>query len=166
MIERKVRYDNTIAEYRCRLLKLAKEKVVLFYKIERPVQLLAGDTPFILTEGSVTIAYYWTDRPYNLYIWRDSDGHYSGAYFNIVKNTQITNQMVSFEDLIIDVLILPSGECFILDEEELPVPLAQFEEGYVRKVMQSLMKSQADILRPLITESKQFFDEIKALGLK
>ena len=40
--------------------------------------------------------------------------------------------MVSFEDLIIDIMVLPNGEYFILDEDELPEPLGNFEGGYVK----------------------------------
>ena len=36
---------------------------------------------------------------------------------------------MSFEDLIIDILVLPSGEYFILDEDELPEPIEVFEGG-------------------------------------
>ena len=46
--------------------------------------------------------------------------------------------MVSFEDLIIDIMVLPNGEYFILDEDELPEPLGNFEGGYVRKALYGL----------------------------
>ena len=42
---------------------------------------------------------------------------------------------MSFEDLIIDILVLPSGEYFILDEDELPEPLEGFEGGYVNEAL-------------------------------
>lgn len=37
----------------------------------------------------------------------------------------MTEELVSFEDLIIDVMVLPNGEYFILDEDELPESLVQ-----------------------------------------
>ncbi len=46
--------------------------------------------------------------------------------------------MVSFEDLIIDIMVLPNGEYFILDEDELPEPLGNFEGGYVKKALYGL----------------------------
>ena len=46
--------------------------------------------------------------------------------------------MVSFEDLIIDIMVLPNGEYFILDEDELTEPLGNFEGGYVKKVLYEL----------------------------
>ncbi len=63
---------------------------------------------------------------------------YVGSYFNVVKNTQITDELVSFEDLIIDILVLPSGEYFILDEDELPESLEEFEDGYVNEALHVL----------------------------
>ena len=50
-----------------------------------------------------------------------------------------------FEDLIIDILVLPSGEYFILDEDELPEPLESFEDGYVAEalyVLKEIIKSR------------------------
>ncbi len=45
---------------------------------------------------------------------------------------------MSFEDLIIDILVLPSGEYFILDEDELPESLEEFEDGYVNEALNVL----------------------------
>ena len=47
---------------------------------------------------------------------------------------------MSFEDLIIDILVLPSGEYFILDEDELPESLEEFEDGYVNEALNVLEK--------------------------
>ena len=65
----------------------------------------AGSIKLTIPIGSYTIAYYWKDRPYNLYIWRDNEGKYLGSYFNIVRNTYMADTLVSFEDLIIDILV-------------------------------------------------------------
>ncbi|CAM5608611.1 hypothetical protein [Bacillus safensis FO-36b] [Bacillus safensis subsp. safensis] len=38
----------------------------------------------------------------------------------MVGDTQFNGQLVMFEDLIIDLLVLPTGEVYVLDEDELP----------------------------------------------
>ncbi|MBM7585512.1 putative RNA-binding protein associated with RNAse of E/G family [Bacillus pakistanensis] len=152
--ERKIRYDSVVVEHSCRLLKEEKQYRVLFHKIQDPFTMIADQTKLTIPKGSYTIAYYWRDRPYNLYIWRDDQGKYLGAYFNIVKNTYMTEKLVSFEDLIIDIMVIPTGDCFILDEDELPVPLSQFEEGIVQQNLNSLMNTIDSILAETIAGSE------------
>jgi len=113
----------------------------------------ANDTKLIIPKGSYTIAYYWKDRPYNLYVWRDIKGKYLGSYFNIVKNTQIKDEVVSFEDLIIDIMVLPNGEYFILDEDELPEPLGNFEGGYVKEALYGLKEIIQKELPQIVLET-------------
>ena len=109
--------------------------------------MIASQTKLTIPKGSYTIAYYWENHPYNLYIWRDEKGNYLGSYFNIVKNTYMTDELVSFKDLLIDIMVLPNGEYFILDKDELPESLDQFENGYVIHALNSLTES-IDILLP------------------
>lgn len=78
-----------------------------------------------------------------------------GSYFNIVRNTIMTDDIVSFEDLIIDILILPNGDHYILDEEELPEPLDQFEEGFVKDVLGSLL-GEVDALIEIVKNESGF----------
>lgn len=151
IIERKIRYDSLVVEHTCLLLNAQNHHVVLFHEIMDAFTMKAGPIKLNIPIGSYTIAYYWKDRPYNLYIWRDNEGNYLGSYFNIVKNTYMTNKLLSFEDLIIDIMVLPDGSHFILDEEELPVPLEQFESGSVKQALNSLLDS-IDILLSLIIE--------------
>jgi len=147
IIERKICYDTTVVEHSCTLLKAQNQYFVLFHKIIDTFTMIANQTKLTIPKGSYTIAYYWEDRPYNLYIWRDNEGNYLGSYFNIVKNTYKTDKFVSFEDLVIDIMVLPNGDYFILDEDELPEPLDHFENGAVQQALNSLTDS-IDILLP------------------
>lgn len=146
IIERKIRYDSSLVEYRCKLLEVQSEQHVLFHQIETPFTMLTNKGELTITKGCYTIAYYWKDRPYNVYIWRDSNGNYLGAYLNIVKNTTFTDQYVVFEDLILDILVFPNGDYVILDEEELLEPLEQFEGGEVQNVLHRLTQQLAHII--------------------
>lgn len=157
MVERKIRYDGSIAEYDCVCLTKNKKEAVLLHEMRQSFSMPAGQSKLTIPVGSVTIAHYWIDRPYNLYLWRDRDGSYLGSYFNIVRNTRITSRVVSFEDLILDVLVLPDGRYFLLDEDELPLPLDQFEGGTVRDVSQTIADSLNILLPPLVEESGRYF---------
>ena len=90
-----------------------------------------------------------------IYTYGDKNGTYLGSYFNVVKNTQITDELVSFEDLIIDILVLPSGEYFILDEDELPESLEEFEDGYVNEALNVLEEIIQKTLPQMIVETER-----------
>ncbi|HDR6312619.1 TPA: DUF402 domain-containing protein [Bacillus cereus] len=154
IIERKIRYDSTTVDHVCLLVESQPGKIVLFHEVQYAFTMKANETKLTIPKGSYTTAYYWEECPYNLYIWRDCVGHYLGSYFNIVKNTHIENELVSFEDLIIDIMVLPNGDCFILDEEELTDPLDQFEDGCVKVALNILMDSIPVFLPELILESE------------
>ncbi|GKV57247.1 hypothetical protein NCCP2222_31940 [Sporosarcina sp. NCCP-2222] len=153
IIERKICYDSSTVDHTCRLLKVEQEKMMLFHEIEKSFTMKADQLEVTISKGSYTIASYWASRPYNFYYWIDEEGNYLGSYFNIVRNTIITDEIVSFEDLIIDILILPNGDHYILDEEELPEPLDQFEEGFVKDVLNSLLGEVDALIENVKNES-------------
>lgn len=153
MLERKIRYDRSVVEYDCRLLHRDDRQAVLRYEITSPFSIPAGAADLLIPAGSFTVAYYWIDKPYNVYMWRDASGRYLGSYFNIVKNTSFSEAAVTFEDLIVDVLVLPDGSRFILDEDELPQPLAIFENGSVHRALTSLISSVNELLSDLMRDT-------------
>ena len=126
---------------------------MLFHEIEKSFTMKTDQIELTISRGSYTIASYWSNKPYNFYYWIDAEGNYVGSYFNIVRNTIITDEIVSFEDLIIDILMLPNGDHYILDEEELPEPLDQFEEGFVKDVLNSLLGEVDALIENVKNES-------------
>lgn len=158
MIERKIRYDSKFVDYKCSLLSAQNQSLVLFHIIKESFTMQVNHNNITIPVGSYTIAYYWEDRPYNLYFWRDRQGNYLASYFNIVKNTKFEENMVSFEDLIIDILALPNGNYFILDEDELPEALERFENGSVKRALETLLSSINDVLSQTIAESKSIYN--------
>lgn len=165
IIERKIRYDSKTVDHHCMRLNIKKQSAVLFHIIEKPFTMIANHNRLTIPKGSYTIAYYWEDRPYNLYFWRDNKGNYLGSYFNIVKNTNINDELVSFKDLIIDILVLPNGEYFILDENELPESIENFENGLVTQALCSLTKSLNVILSETISDSKGIYKHERFIHL-
>ncbi|KAA0745541.1 DUF402 domain-containing protein [Bacillus sp. AY3-1] len=160
IIERKIRYDGTTIDHACLLIEAQQDKIILYHEVQYSFTMAANDKKLTIPKGSYTVAYYWGNRPYNLYVWRDQDGGYLGSYFNIVKNTCITDEVVSFEDLILDIMILPSGEFFILDEDELPESLEQFEDGYVEKALHTVKNTIQESLPKIISETATLYKKI------
>lgn len=74
-----------------------------------------------------------------------------------MKNTLIGVDSVSFEDLILDILVFPDGEYYILDEDELPVSIECFEEGKVKSALNMLTSTLLLILENAKEEAASTF---------
>jgi predicted RNA-binding protein associated with RNAse of E/G family len=136
IIERKTRLDGSVSEYRCERLSLEVDRrAVLRYVMDR--DWVIGDTGIVLRPGHITIAHYWTDRLYNVYHWLD--GQKTIAYYcNVATDTIIHEDVVGYLDLVIDVLLRPSGETIVLDEEELPPDLAPARRIHIARALESI----------------------------
>jgi len=98
-------------------------------------------TDLVVPKGGVTISHYWIDRAYNLYHFLSApqDGRRTLAYYcNVVGATTITDDLVSYDDLVVDVLIDPSGSALVLDEEELPSDLPSPQRVIINKALEEL----------------------------
>ena len=116
--ERKTRLDGSVVEYECEplVVEAGRRAVIRFVSTED--RALEG-TDLLLRKGTVTVGHFWTDRPYNVYHWLD-DGRTVALYVSIATDTTIDEAMIAYRDLVVDVIIRPSGAIEILDEEELP----------------------------------------------
>jgi predicted RNA-binding protein associated with RNAse of E/G family len=116
--ERKTRLDGTVVEYECEPLVVeAGRRAVVRYVAEQD-RTLEG-TDLVLRKGTVTVGHFWTDRPYNVYHWLEN-GRTIAFYVNIAADTTVEPAAIAYRDLVVDVLIRPSGAIEILDEDELP----------------------------------------------
>jgi len=106
-------------------------------------------TDLVLREGTVTIGHFWTDRPYNVYHWLDG-GRTVAFYVNIATDTTIEQALIAYLDLVVDVLILPSGALEVLDEDDLP---ASIEPRYRLAI--------ARALETCVTEGRRLTAEIE-----
>jgi predicted RNA-binding protein associated with RNAse of E/G family len=116
--ERKTRLDGSVVEYTCEPLVVeAGRRAVVRYVTEqdRPLE----GTDLVLRKGTVTVGHFWTDRPYNVYHWLEA-GKTVAFYVSIAADTTIDPVAIAYRDLVVDVLIRPSGAIEILDEDELP----------------------------------------------
>lgn len=157
--ERKTRYDGSVAEYECRFVRQRDHELVLLYEIPQSFQMAVAGRPFRIPAGTFTVAYYWTQRPYNVYHWRTADGTYLGSYFNIVRDTVFGQGMVSYTDMIVDLMVMPDGSYTVLDQDELPEPLLHFEQGYVKESLEHLITELDDVIQYLEDETDQLIGE-------
>ncbi|HEV8229123.1 MAG TPA: DUF402 domain-containing protein [Candidatus Limnocylindria bacterium] len=136
IIERKTRLDGTASEYACERLVIERgRRAVIRYPIDR--DWIIADTGLVIRPGNVTIAHYWIDRPYNVYHWLDDDRTIA-FYCNVATDTVIEEDVVGYTDLVVDVLVRPSGETLVLDEEELPADLAPAHRAVIARALESI----------------------------
>jgi len=151
-IERKTRLDGSVSEYRCERLSLEVGRhAVLRYVMDR--EWVIADTGIVLRPGQITIAHYWIDRPYNVYHWLD--GSRTIAYYcNVASDTIIGEDVVGYTDLVVDVLLRPSGETIVLDEEELPPDLAPALRSHIARALEAIASSPRRLTAEIERETR------------
>jgi hypothetical protein len=124
-LETKLTLSGETKTYPCELLHYETGFGVLRYIIDREYD-IAG---LKLAPGDETIALYWEDRPYTVYIWRRKAGE-RAYYFNIADKVSLSPRSFVWRDLAVDVLVDDRG-LHILDEHELP---ADIDPGLARSI--------------------------------
>lgn len=151
-LEKKRYLSGAEVTFECELVALEERFGILKYVIDQQWQV----SSLTLRPGVVTYAFYWTDRPYNLYWWLDEDGETLGYYFNLADSVSLSPQEFVWRDLIVDVLVLPSGQAQVVDEDEVPDTLdkelwRRIESGKQRVLgnHQAIIKEAATLLESL-----------------
>jgi predicted RNA-binding protein associated with RNAse of E/G family len=151
IIERKTRLDGSTTEFVCESIVLEPgRRAVLRYVSDREWSI--ADTDIRVPAGTVTVAHYWIDRPYNVYHWL-VDGQTLAYYCNIVTDTRIETELVAYTDLVIDVLLHPSGAADVLDEDELPHDLAPAHRLTIAKALEVLIANPRFLIREIEQET-------------
>jgi len=149
--ERKTRLDGSTVEFVCEPIVLEPGKrAVLRYVSDR--EWAVADTDIRVPAGTVTIALYWADRPYNVYHWL-VEGRTLAYYCNIVTDTRIEPDLVAYTDLVVDVLLRPSGAADVLDEDELPHDLAPAHRLAIAKALEVLIANPRFLIREIERET-------------
>src|SRR5688572_18223016 len=147
VLERKVRLDGTHDDFMCeRLLLEPGKRAVLRYRVDREWRI--ADGALVVPAGSVNLAHYWIDRPYNVYQFMVG-GRTLAYYCNVAEPTAIREDLVEYLDLAVDVLIRPSGEALVLDEDELPPDLAPARRKHIAQALEQLMSNPRRLVAEL-----------------
>lgn len=88
------------------------------------------------------IEWFYTDRWYNVFEIHDrEDDHLKGWYCNFTRPALIEDDVVSAEDLALDLLVYPDGDYVILDQDEYKaLDLSQDEKNAVRRALDYLKR--------------------------
>ena len=141
-IEKKTLLSGETKTYRCELLHFGSGFGVLRYVIDREYDVHG----VVLAPGDETIALYWEDRPYTLYVWRRQAARDTVFYFNIADQISLTPQEFIWRDLAVDILVDGRG-VHVLDEHELPAALDADLGRYIKEAKAHILVHCRDIIQ-------------------
>jgi len=108
-----------------------------------------------IASGTHSTEYYWTDRWYSVFRFREPSGELRNYYCNINQPPEFDGKILSFVDLDIDVLVAPDFSYRILDEEEFIAHAERY--GYPAFVREMVPHALAELIR-LIERRNYPFD--------
>jgi predicted RNA-binding protein associated with RNAse of E/G family len=113
--------DGRVERFACTLV--AREPHVAVLRFDHRRRLVAGGAVF--PAGGRTYGFFWPRRPYLLYRITGPDGTLILHRFDVVEGVRLGEDEVSYLDLLLDVLVDPSGRVRVEDEDHVV--------GYVRR---------------------------------
>jgi predicted RNA-binding protein associated with RNAse of E/G family len=118
MLEVKRKLDGKIVEYPAEPLLIEPGvRAVLLCRLDEPE--VVADGRLTLAPGTLSVGYFWFDRPYNVYHWLYG-GETLVHYVNIGRFRSLNERALVWDDYAVDVLAFPDGAVEVIDEDEIP----------------------------------------------
>ena len=138
---------DEVWSYTGRTLQRTNTSVTLQARFDRSSVELAG---LILHRGDIFIETFYSDRWYNTFAVFDADGNrFKGWYCNVTRPAQIENDHIYAEDLALDLVLLPSGEEFLLDEGEFEaLEISPEDRGKAQQALEEVRQLVANATPP------------------
>ena len=114
VVEVKRHLDGRVERFDCRLVLRRPQMAVL--RFDHPARLRAGG--FVLPAGGRTFGFFWRRRPYVYYRIEGPDGRLILHRFDVVEEVRLADAEVSYTDLLLDVLVDPSGVARVEDDDD------------------------------------------------
>lgn len=130
MREIKRTLDGKIVEYPTEPLVIERGvRTVLLCRIHE-AEVVAGGR-MTLESGTLSVGYFWCDRPYNVYHWL-----YGGRtllhYVNIGRFVSLGADALIWDDYAVDVLAYPGGVVEVIDQDEIPDTVDDATRAFIR----------------------------------
>ena len=105
-----------------------------------------------------SLEYYWLDRWYNVFRFVEPTGELRNFYCNVNVPPVLQNDVLSYIDLDMDVLVAPDFSYSVLDEDEFAANAARF--NYPREVLDKSQSALKELIS-LIEERAFPFGDLK-----
>lgn len=144
------KYDGRIhRRWEARVTHLEDSLVVLDGTFDEEIR---HDLLGTIVPGTLSTEYYWTDRWYNVFCFREPSGELRNYYCNINQPARFDGEVLSFVDLDMDVLVAPDFSYRVLDIEEFQTNAARY--GYPSEILRRADAALAELIS--LIESRQF----------
>lgn len=148
VVEHKERLDGTSTDYENRCLRWNTDELVVLY-----IPQTALHFPYLeIPAGSVSFGYFWLSRPYNAYVWVSADCKLLGAYCNVATATRFLPGVVTWRDLIVDVLLQTGKPPRVLDLDEIPADIDTKTRTALDKGLDQLLHDTPTLLTYFSTQ--------------
>jgi len=130
--------------YSGEVLRTTPTSITLVATFDREDRSLGG---LELQRGDRFVETFYADRWYNVFrIHGGRDGRLKGWYCNVTRPAKIEPGHVYADDLALDLVVLPNGECQVLDEEEFEaLQLTPEERETALEALEELKASAFDL---------------------
>lgn len=110
---------------------------------------------FIIQRNDLMTEWFYTDRYYNVFRVQDGiTGQLKGWYCNITRPAEIDDHHAAADDLALDVVVTPTGEVVLLDEDE-------FAALELSEPEQIAAWHAVDTIRRLVAARRMPFNDMK-----
>jgi protein associated with RNAse G/E len=138
-------------EWRARLLTQEDSLVVVEGTFEEEIR---HPQLGLIAPGTHSVEYYWTDRWYSVFRFREPSGELRNYYCNINLPAEFDGRILTFVDLDIDVLVAPDFSRRILDEDEFEANAARYR--YPPDVRDAVPRALAELMEIIERKSYPF----------
>lgn len=97
--------------FSCQAISLTKDSAIISFKSP---QMPLWDLP----KDTITLAFFWRDRNYNLYRFISPDGKPIGYRFDVITDVRISDNRIEYLDLLLDLRVDRQGFPLFEDEDQ------------------------------------------------
>ena len=143
-LEVKQLYKGSEKKFECQLIYLKNRFGILKFLLDKNYKV--GN--LILPKNSISLGYFWENRPYNIYQWFYR-GKLLASYFNISDKTRLSRDTFFWRDLILDILVTPTNKVEVLDRDELKIVTDLHLLKYIKETEDLILKDFEKIINKL-----------------
>jgi protein associated with RNAse G/E len=129
------KYDHSIRRtWQCQLIEQTDSLIFLVGEFDRDVEHANLGS---IRRGTVSYEYFWFDRCYNIFCFREPDGTLRNYYCNIAMPPIFEIGVLDYVDLDIDILVWPDHSYEVVDRDD-------FERNSTKYNYPAMIKEQTE----------------------
>jgi protein associated with RNAse G/E len=109
-----------------------------------------------IASGTHSLEYYWLDRWYNVFRFAEPDGKLRNYYCNVNLPATFAENILSYVDLDLDILVEPDFSYRILDAEDFERNVRRY--GYTPEVQTNALRALEELASMIETRAFPFTD--------